>query len=108
MTSVFSHVAHGPVGDGTLTYFNGISIYNPNPYPVDATVWIHRQDGTLTGTDTLDLAANSRFIGLISNIIPDAWPQLGGYVVLSCTGPVVAFELFVDNNSRMLSAVPRN
>ncbi|MBP7294751.1 MAG: YncE family protein [Acidobacteria bacterium] len=106
--AVFSHVAHGPVGDGTLMYFNGISVCNFNTYPVDATVWIYGQNGTLTGTHVLHLEADSRYLGLLSNMIPAAWPQLGGYVVLDATGPVVAFELFLDNNSRLLSAVPRN
>jgi DNA-binding beta-propeller fold protein YncE len=108
--AVFSHVANGPVGDGTLTYFNGLSVANPADAGIQVTVRVYRQDGTLTGQKVVDLGARSRLLRLLNDpaLVPDSWGQLGGYVSLTSTQPFIAFELFTDNNSQLLSAVPKN
>jgi len=108
--AVFSHVAHGPAGTGDIVYFNGISVSNPNDYDINVWVRIYQENGNLTGSNTIHLTPNSRLLRLLDapELVPDSWGQLGGYVVLECNHPFVAFELFIDNQDRFISAVPRN
>lgn len=108
--SVFSHVANGPVPGSTTTYFNGISVMNPNSSQADVFVRVYRQDGILTGSNTLHIAPHARFLGLLSDpaLVPASWGQIGGYVTLESASKVIAFELFIDGDSQVLSAVPRN
>ncbi len=67
--AIFSHVAHGPVGDGTLMYFNGISVCNSTPIQVDAAVWIFNRTARSPAPHVLHLEADSRYLGLLNNII---------------------------------------
>ena len=107
--AVFSHVAHGPAG-GDLVYINGISIWNPNSFPIYVTVGIYRQDGTLTGGNGISLDPGERLLRLLDapELVPAVWGQLGGYVEVNSVSEFVAFELFIDNQNRFISAVPRN
>ena len=108
--AVFSHVANGPVGDGTLTYYNGLAVANPNDSAIQVVVRVFRQNGTQTGMATVDLAPKARLLRLLNDplLVPDSWGQLGGYVTLDSTQSFIAFELFTDNNGKLLSAVPKN
>jgi DNA-binding beta-propeller fold protein YncE len=108
--AVFSHVANGPVGDGALTYYNGLAVANPNDSAIQVTVRVFRQNGTQTGLATVDLAPKARLLRLLNDplLVPDSWGQLGGYVTLDSTQPFLAFELFTDNSGKLLSAVPKN
>ncbi len=108
--AVFSHVANGPVGDGALTYYNGLAVANPNDSAIQVVVRVFRQNGTQTGMATVDLAPKARLLRLLNDplLVPDSWGQLGGYVTLDSTQPFIAFELFTDNNGKLLSAVPKN
>jgi len=108
--AIFSHVAHGPVPGSDLVYYNGLSVDNPGNTAIDVTLTVYRQNGSITGSTNIHLEPGQRLLRLLSDpaLVPDSWGQLGGYVVLHSSQPFLAFELFTDNFSRMLSAIPKN
>ncbi|MBN2429947.1 MAG: hypothetical protein JXQ27_00655 [Acidobacteria bacterium] len=109
--AVFSHVAHGPADEsGDVLYINGISLSNPGDSQIQIQVRVYRETGVLTGSNVVTLPPHSRLLRLLDapELVPAAWGQLGGYVVAESTGQFVAFELFIDNQNRFMSAVPRN
>lgn len=108
--AVFSHVANGPIPNTDLSYFTGITVLNPNDYPINVYVDVYKEDGTFVGEKVVSIDPNGRLIGVISNdyLIPDTLNQLGGYITLYCDDKFTAFELFTDNHGKLLSAVPRN
>jgi|GEM_PF-1001750 len=109
--AVFSHVAHGPAdGSGEVLYINGISLSNPGDSQIQVQVRVYQETGALTGSNVVTLPPHSRLLRLLDapELVPAVWGQLGGYVVAESAGEFVAFELFIDNQNRFMSAVPRN
>ena len=91
--------------DGTKSFFTGIAIYNPNRVDVRITIEVFSTDGTRTGTAIVPLAAGGRFARTLPELVPAVTSQFGGYVRVSSTGPVSAFELFGDSVLDYLAAV---
>jgi hypothetical protein len=109
--AVFSHVAHGPADQtGEVVYYNGISLSNPGDNQIQVLVRVYRETGVLTGSNVVTLPPHSRLLRLLDapELVPAAWGQLGGYVIAESAGEFVAFELFIDNRDKFMSAVPRN
>ncbi len=100
--AVFSHVANG------LNYFTGIALLNPNPQAATVTLDVFSKTGTKTGSNTVRLAPGERLSRLLVDplLVPASAGQLGGFIMLSSTLPVVGQELFGDTAMVFLSAVP--
>jgi hypothetical protein len=104
---VLSQVAQGRATPDTKPYFTGIAILNPNTTDVAVTIDVVSEGGTRTGTATLLLVAGGRIAKTLPELVPAVSSQIRGYIRLSSTGgPIVAFELFGDQNLDFLAAVP--
>ncbi|RPI28688.1 MAG: DUF11 domain-containing protein [Acidobacteria bacterium] len=95
--AVFGHVANG------LGFFTGLAVLNPGQVETDVTIQVFASDGRQTGETLRRLAAGVRLVGLVTELMPETTGQIGGYVRLVSTQPIVAQELF--GNGNILSAV---
>jgi hypothetical protein len=101
---LFSQVAQG--GGGAKPYWTGIAMYNPNTVDINVTLQVYSEKGIETGAATIRLAGGARVVGVLPQLVPAISAQLRGYVrVASDRGPVVAFELFGDQEVSFLAAV---
>ncbi len=98
---LFGHVAEVP-----KEYFTGLAMFNPGPEPVDVTIQVHRPDGTTAAAGRLRLPAGHRVSQVLANMVPGLGRQLGGYLLVSAGGGLVAQELFGTYRLSLLSAVP--
>lgn len=102
---VFSQVAQGSTGGGK-SYFTGIAMYNPNTTDISVTVDVHSDKGAKTGTTTFVLGKGSRMAKTLPQLVSTITNQLRGYLRVTSTLPLVAFELFGDQLLEFLAAVP--
>ncbi len=100
--AVFSHVACG------MGYFTGLGLYNAGAAAATVTVRSYKADGELTGTRQLSLGPGCRIARLLdeAEFVPASAGQVGGYVILESTQPLVAQQLFGLYDLSMMSAVP--
>ncbi len=100
---VFSHVANVP---GLL--YTGLALFNPNTDPAPAVIKlkVFSAAGIRTGTHQFELGSGKRVSKLLSEFVPEAEAQAGGYILLTSTLPIVAQELFGTPSTSLLSAVP--
>ena len=98
--AVFSQVANG------LNYFTGLAILNPNAQTASITLDVYAVSGTKTGSTVLTLGPRERASKLLSQLLPVSEGQMGGYLVLTSTVPILAQELYGDSSFNFLSAVP--
>lgn len=106
--AVFSHVANGTVNpaDSSSDYFTGIALYNPNTVSASVTLEVYTKQGQVRRSDTIVLEAGRRSSKLLSEFVPSAGSQIGGYIVLKSDVGIVAQELFGNVFLDFLSAVP--
>ncbi|MBN2432789.1 MAG: S8 family serine peptidase [Acidobacteria bacterium] len=102
----FAQVANGNVGG--VDYFTGLAVINADNAPVDVTISVHASDGTVYGSVTRTLQPGEKYVRLLQSIegigeLPD---QSSGFLRVTASGPVFAFELFGDSAGNFLSAVP--
>jgi hypothetical protein len=102
---VLSQVAQGS-GGGVKPYYTGIAVYNPNPTDVRIAVQVYSEQGSLTGSATLPLARGARISKTLPELVPAVTQQLRGYIRISASAPVVAYELFADQEATFLASVP--
>jgi hypothetical protein len=98
--AVFSHVANG------LGYFTGLAVFNPNPQTASLVLEVYTSSGTRTGSTVLTLGPGQRFSRLLTDLLPASEGQMGGYISLTSSVPIIAQELFGDGGLTFLSAVP--
>jgi len=96
--ATFSQVANG------MGVFTGIAVFNPGSESVELTLRVFTAEGTQSGDTTVTLQPGRRLSRQVSELLPMTEGQIGGYITLTATGPVVAQELF--GGSDFLSAVP--
>ncbi|RPI25792.1 MAG: choice-of-anchor D domain-containing protein [Acidobacteria bacterium] len=97
-SAVFGHVANTT---GCLT---GLAFFNPGTVTSTVGLQVFRNDGTLSGRATFDLAPGARVSKLLTELVPKTAGQAGGYVLMEASQPVAAQELFAGPD--FLSAVP--
>lgn len=97
---VFSHVAQN------LGYYTGIALLNASAVPADIVLEVFRSDGTVTGTYAIQLLPGRKIAKVLTELVPAAAGQLGGYVRVRATQPVTAFSLFGSNDGLSLGAIP--
>ncbi len=100
--AIFSHVANG------MGFYTGLALYNPGSQAAQVTLRVYRPNGTLAGTRQLTLGAGARISRLLNeaDLVPESAGQIGGYVVVESTQPLVGQELFGLDDFSVLSAVP--
>jgi len=94
----FSQVAN------TSGVYTGLALFNPGSSAIDATIRVFTAEGSTSGETTVSLKPGTRVSKLLTELVPQTEGQVGGYVTLTATGPIVAQELF--GGPGFLSAVP--
>ncbi len=97
---VYSHVAQD------LGYFSGVAIINPNPTTAEMTLEVLAEDGSVVGSTAIELQPGYKIAKLLDELVPKSAGQLGGYVRVRSTVPVVSFSVFGTTDGRALSAIP--
>ncbi len=101
-TRLLTEAVFGQVANG-LGFFTGLAVLNPGQVDADVTIQVFSNDGKQTGETVRRLASGVRLVGLLTELLPETAGQIGGYVRLVSTQPVVAQQLF--GNGDILSAV---
>jgi hypothetical protein len=99
---VFSHVATDS------TYFMGLSLLNPEPTAAEATIELHRADGSIEATTSVTISPRHRLCSLVTEIFPELEGQsrTSGFIRVKSNGGVAAYSVFGTRDLRSLSAVP--
>ena len=100
--AIFSHVANGQ------GWFTGLALFNPTLITSNVTIEVYSPEGVRTGVTTAPVALGpgKRISKVLTELIPGTLGQMGGYIVLSSTQPMIAQEVFGDSAATLLSAVP--
>ncbi len=106
--AIFSQVANANTGGGNAANitFTGLAFHNPNAVEAQIVVTVFAADGTETGSRLLNLSAGRRTSNVLTGLIPSTAGQIGGYIVVQSTQPIVAQQLFGNLTLDYLSAVP--
>lgn len=104
--AVFSHISNGVDGQRRwLNSFTGLALFNPNAAQAQVTVRVYRHDGSPVGSKVVIMPANGRVSKTLVELVKESKGQMGGYIRLESTLPVVAQELFGNLDLDFLSAV---
>lgn len=96
---VFAHTAQG------VGYWTGMAFLAPQGAKI--TVQAFDADGTLRGVSAPpELAPGQQLVSLLNQLIPKTDGQVGGYVRVTASQPVIGIELFGTTDGQLLSAVP--
>jgi hypothetical protein len=100
--AVFSQVADSDV------FWTGLALYNPGSSDSEVNIEVYSATGVRTAATTgpIVLGRGKRFSKLLPQLLPATAGQVGGYIVIRSTRPIVAQQLFGDNSFNFLSAVP--
>ena len=98
--AVFSQVANG------MGLWTGLAFHNPGTETAGVAVEVYSAEGTKTGElgNQLQLAPGERIARLLDELIPSTQGQIGGYIVVRSSQPLIAQQLFF--NADLMSAVP--
>lgn len=99
--AVFPHVAN-LFG----VFFSGLALYNPSAAAAEVEISVFAPDGTAVGSSIIELASGARLSQTLDQLVPASLGQVGGYVVVRSSQPLVGQELFGTVNLSLLSAVP--
>ncbi|MBI4446971.1 MAG: hypothetical protein HY645_13830 [Acidobacteria bacterium] len=104
-SALFSHVAEG------FSFFTGLTVLNPSSSATaKVTLEVFTPDGVSKGVVQFDLSPRARTARLLREFFSDAGktlgPQAGGFIQLTSSSGVFAFELFGNDRLDVLSAVP--
>ncbi len=97
---VYSHIAQ------SQGWYTGVAFLNANTSSATVTLTAYEADGTVVGTSTTTLAAGQRISKLLRELIPATAGQVGGWVKVHSSKPIVSFALFGTDNGQSLSAIP--
>lgn len=103
----FAQVATGDVGG--IHWVSGLAIVNPSATAsAQVTITVHKSDGTVNGTPAVrTLAPGEKYVRELAAIegIGTLENQASGYVHVHADQPVMAFELFYNQQLDFVSAV---
>jgi hypothetical protein len=100
LQAVFSQAANA------LGYFTGLALYNPTAQTASVTIEVFSAAGVKTGEKVLSLPPGARTSKLLPELAPENASQVGGWVLIKSTQPLVAQQLFGAWDLSMLSAAP--
>jgi hypothetical protein len=95
---LFSQVAQGQ------GFYTGVAFMAP--VGAELRIQVFDSAGNVTGSTSMILLPCQRHVSLLHDLIPTTGGQVGGYVKVIATNPVIAFELFGSTGGQFLSAVP--
>lgn len=98
--AVFSHVANG------LGFFTGLALFNPWWDSAEVVIEVFSPTGESKGTKTLTIKPWGRLSQTLEQLVPSSIGQVGGYILVRSSQPLVGQQLFGLNSLRLLSAVP--
>jgi hypothetical protein len=84
----FSHVAEGS------GFYTGLAFLNPNTQASSVTVDVFNREGHRVDSGELVLAPGERRSQILSELLPSAANQLGGFVHVTASRPIFANQLF--------------
>ena len=99
-SAVFSHIAT------TFEFFTGVAILNGGKLVANVKVVAVKQDGTLLGSFRTTLAPGQRLSRTLTEMIPAAADQAGGFILIKSDVPVYLTNVFGNLVSGVLSNVP--
>lgn len=98
--AIFSQVANIPG-----SFFTGLALYNPQPRAAEVIVEVFRSDGSLAGSEAIDLEPGRRLSKRLDELVPTSAGVVRGYVRIESTEPLVLQEMFGDFALSRLAAV---
>jgi minor extracellular serine protease Vpr len=98
---VFSHVGHG---DGVFT---GVTLLNAQKEPAMITLQVFDLNGNEKGLRLMELPAGTKQARLLHELVPGLQEQMGGFVRVRSSTPVIGFEVFGKYDLDFMSAVPQ-
>ena len=99
-SAVFSHIAT------TFNFFTGVAILNGGKLVANVDVVAVQQDGTVLGSFRTTLAPGQRLSRTLTQMIPAAADQAGGFILIRSDVPVFLTNVFGTLDFRVLSNVP--
>ena len=99
-SAVFSHIAT------TLDFFTGVAILNGGKLVANVQIVAVKQDGTVLGGFRTTLAPGQRLSRTLTEMIPAAADQAGGFILIKSDVPVFLTNVFGALDGRVLSNVP--
>jgi hypothetical protein len=99
---VFSHIA------SNATYYNGISLLNPNSAPAMVTIEVYNAAGERLAPLSQQIGPRQRLTKLLDQLFESMKGQdwTSGYVRVTSDSGIAAFALFGTHNLTALSAIP--
>ena len=104
--ALFGHVANSTAEDPRDQTFTGIALFNPNLADAQVAMVVAGSAGQPTGGLEFVLRAGERLSRTLLELVPESVGQVGGYVLVQSSLPLIGQELFGNNNLDYLSAVP--
>ncbi|MFB3906594.1 MAG: FG-GAP repeat domain-containing protein [Acidobacteriota bacterium] len=99
----FTHAVFSQVYNA-VDFYTGLALHNPGAGTAQILVEVYSNQGARTGITSISLQPQARVSQLLPEFMPSTAGQVGGYVVVRSTQPVVAQQLF--GSMQVLSAVP--
>ena len=87
-------------------FFTGAAFFNPTGANATVKVEVFSSQGEMTGEREFELAPGRRLSRTLTELVPSITEQVGGYILVNSTQPLVGQELFGTNSLSLLSAVP--
>ena len=104
--ALFGHVANSTAEDLRDQTFTGIALFNPNLADAQVAMVVTGSGGQPTGGLEFVLKAGERLSRTLLELVPESAGQVGGYVLVQSSLPLIGQELFGNNTLDYLSAVP--
>ncbi len=105
-SALFGHIASRSAPDPRDSMFTGIALFNPNPSDAEVELTVIGSEGVPIGRIQLVLKPGQRLSKVLSELVPESWGRVGGYVLVQASLPLVGQELFGNVTLDYLSAVP--
>ena len=100
VSQMFAHLVSTPA------VFSGLALDNPSGQGADVKLTAFRADGREAGSVDLPLLPWARYSGLVRELFPSLWDQVGGYLRVESTEPVIAYQFIGATDLAFLAAVP--
>jgi hypothetical protein len=98
---VFSHLASDE------EVFTGVTLLNAAKEPAVISLQVFDHSGNEKGVRLFELAAGTKQARLLHELIPGFQKQVGGYVRVRSSTPVIGFEVFGKYDQDFMTAVPQ-
>ncbi len=97
--TVFCQIANA------LGLFSGVALFNPGNNVAQVTLEAFTAGGESAGRQNLTLEAGASLARTLTELIPSTAGQVGGYLVVTSSEPLLVRQIFGDNELTYLSSV---